>query len=399
MPSTPSSTAIPSGESALETPLDLDQARPPSHNALATSLPTQQGAKTDHIDQLSDRVWVRYHNRQTIQQKLRISLVDNCNLSCFFCHNEGQGAIRRASNTALDAATLERIVRIAVSEGVTKIKLTGGEPLLYRSSSGDVVSLVRTFADLRRGTQPFDLSITTNGTLLPGMASRLASAGLDRVTVSLTTTSMDTFQEFISTRTHLLKRTFAGIDEALRAGLRPIKLNVPIYYSPSRHAGNLRELTHLIEFALNHGVNEVRFFTLISHDNFPEFNEYYHFFSPAMSTALTRCLSHFGLGLPGETVELLAKLGSTFAGRAYPKVEFGINIGPVRVGFEAMKHGRLGSAPGQQEGPYAMRLAADGSLRSMLSSTPSYVLINAVRAGASEETLRALYRTAQGEML
>jgi hypothetical protein len=179
-----------------------------------------------------------------------------------------------------------------------------------------------------------------------------------------------------------------GIDEAWAAGLRPVKLNVPLYYSTPRGAGNLTELIDLVEFAGSHRVAEVRFFTLIAHDHFPEFSEYYHFFSPAMRSALIRCLAHYDWESPSDTVEVLAWLGSMFAERTYPKVEFGIDLGPVSVVFEAMKHGRLRTAPGHQEGPYAMRLGADGSLRPMLGSVPNYTLIDAINGGSSEERLR-----------
>jgi cyclic pyranopterin phosphate synthase len=122
---------------------------------------------------------VRLHSRQRLQRKLRISVTDHCNFTCFFCHNEGQGPIRRTARAALRTDEIQSVVRVALAEGVTKIKLTGGEPLLFRSGREDAVTLVRKLAQLRQEGEVFDLSMTTNGSLLPGYAERLALAGLD----------------------------------------------------------------------------------------------------------------------------------------------------------------------------------------------------------------------------
>lgn len=318
--------------------------------------------------------------------------------ACFFCHNERQGPIKRSSNTQLASSEIETLVRIATAEGVDNIKLTGGEPLLYRSHDGDVVSLVRRISNLRTTGIGFDLSMTTNGTLLAELSGPLVAAGLDRVTISLTTMDWRTFTELVSPSGPLLTRMVAGVAEAWTAGLRPTKINVPVYYSARRGIGNLYELPQIVEFASDHHVAEVRFFTLLSHENFPAFQEYYQFFSPEMRDTIARCLLLFGIDSVPEIVDTLTWLGASCSGYRYPKVEFGVSLGATLLVFEPMRYGRFGGTPDDQEGPYAMRIGADGSFRPTLGHDPDYCLIDAVRSNLPDGELRAIYRAAQEEM-
>lgn len=144
-------------------------------------------AASPELPALPPPLWIHLLDRDRIKQKLRISLTDHCNWGCFFCHNEGQGPVGRTRSSGLTVSEIVAVARVALSEGVTKIKLTGGEPLLYRSGSDDVVALVRGLAALRSGSQRLDLSMTTNASLMPEYARRLRESGLDRVTVSITT--------------------------------------------------------------------------------------------------------------------------------------------------------------------------------------------------------------------
>lgn len=109
-------------------------------------------------------------------------------------------------------------------------------------------------------------------------------------------------------------------------------------------------------------------------------------------------LSHFGIQSPDETVEILASLSTSFSNCTYPKLEFGVDLGPMKLGFEAMQYGRLTQEAGFQEGPYAIRVGADGALRSTLTRLPSYDVIDAVRRGAPHAQLRSLYRKELEEM-
>ena len=110
-----------------------------------------------------------------------------------------------------------RLVRVAAHLGISKVRLTGGEPLVRR----DIVALVAMIAAIP-GID--DLSMTTNGTLLAGLAGDLARAGLRRVNISLDTLNADRFRAI--TRLGRLEDTLAGIRAAADAGLAPIKINV-----------------------------------------------------------------------------------------------------------------------------------------------------------------------------
>lgn len=168
-------------------------------NQMTTRRSPDRTSTSSVLGSLPDRLWVRFRDRYVLQRRLRISLVDRCNLSCFFCHNEGQGPIKRTSKVRLSIAELAKLVRVATREGVDSVKLTGGEPTLYASDEGDIVSLVNAINQLRiTEGATFDLSMTTNGTMLPELAEPLAAAGLDRATVSLTTLDWRTFSELIS---------------------------------------------------------------------------------------------------------------------------------------------------------------------------------------------------------
>src|ERR1700687_1644169 len=109
---------------------------------------------------------------------LRISITDRCNYRCVYCRTGTHGP----EYHELALADYLRMARVFVSLGITKIRLTGGEPLLRR----DVIELVSQLHALRTvaGTPP-ELAITTNGHLLAEMAEPLKKAGLDRVTVSM----------------------------------------------------------------------------------------------------------------------------------------------------------------------------------------------------------------------
>jgi molybdenum cofactor biosynthesis enzyme MoaA len=344
---------------------------------------------------------MRLQDRHDIQKKLRVSLVDRCNFSCFFCHNEGQGPISQGKPGSLAPEDLSRMVNVAVREGATNVKLTGGEPLLYRSPDGTatILDIVRSIASIRDTRDLFELSMTTNGSLLPRVTEQLAKAGLDRVTISVSTINPTTFKRFISPNISLLDKIATGVDCAHEAGLRPLKLNVPIFYSEKSAVGNLREVHDLIDFALVHRVDEVRFFTLIEHDYFPNFHEFYDFFSETMLSTFAQCFSRHGITSSAETVDILSRIGANFSGHAYPKVEFGVYLDDLTISFEALQYGRLlSNLEIHQEGPYALRIGADGGLRPLLRSEADYSLIDAIRSGATDSQLGNIYHAAQEEM-
>ena len=146
---------------------------------------------------------------------LRLSVTDLCNCRCVYCMGEN-GVPRLPHSAILSFEEIEEIVRAAVSLGVTKVRLTGGEPLVRRG----IDELVRRLRGIE-GVE--ELAMTTNGARLAEYAARLKSAGLDRLNVSLDTLDPEKFRRI--TRIGELCDTFDGLDAARRAGFEHIKLN------------------------------------------------------------------------------------------------------------------------------------------------------------------------------
>lgn len=149
---------------------------------------------------------------------LRISLIDHCNLRCVYCMPLS-GLHFARSDELLSAAEIERVARAALDVGFRKIRLTGGEPTLRP----DLVAIVE-----RVGRLPglCDLGMTTNGILLPRLATRLVAAGLRRVNIHVDTLHPGRLQRLM--RFGTAQEIWAGIEAAEAAGLGPIKLNVVV---------------------------------------------------------------------------------------------------------------------------------------------------------------------------
>ncbi|MCU4173735.1 GTP 3',8-cyclase MoaA [Carboxylicivirga sp. N1Y90] len=146
---------------------------------------------------------------------LRISVTDRCNLRCRYCMPE-EGIDMIAHEDILSFEEIEDLVRLSVEQGVTKIRLTGGEPLVRKG----IVNLVQMIANIE-GVD--DLAMTTNGILLEAMATDLKDAGLQRVNISLDTMDAKKFKHI--TRGGDINKVFAGISAAQAAGLNPVKIN------------------------------------------------------------------------------------------------------------------------------------------------------------------------------
>lgn len=146
---------------------------------------------------------------------LRLSVTDLCNCRCVYCMGEN-GVPRLPHSAILSFEELEEIVRAAVSLGVTKVRLTGGEPLVRRG----IDELVRRLRGIE-GVE--ELAMTTNGARLAEYAEALKEAGLDRLNVSLDTLDPEKFRRI--TRIGELRDTLDGLDAARRAGFERIKLN------------------------------------------------------------------------------------------------------------------------------------------------------------------------------
>jgi cyclic pyranopterin phosphate synthase len=154
---------------------------------------------------------------------LRISVTDRCNFRCIYCMPRemfGPGFRFLPRSDLLTFEEIARLARIFVANGVTKIRLTGGEPLLRR----DLPQLVELLAAIE-GLD--DLAVTTNGTLLAAHAGALARAGLRRVTVSLDSLDDEVFGQLNDVGMSV-GRVIEGIDAAEAAGLGPIKIDTVI---------------------------------------------------------------------------------------------------------------------------------------------------------------------------
>lgn len=166
-------------------------------------------------------VGVTYADRfQRPLKSLRISVTDRCNFRCTYCMPADRYPADYPFLPRSEVLTFEEVSRLAglfVAAGVSKIRLTGGEPLLRKG----VVDLV---AQLKRIDGLRELTLTSNGALLGSLARSLKSAGLDRITVSLDSLDPDRFAA-ISDTTVPLRQVVEGIEAALQAGLTPLKLN------------------------------------------------------------------------------------------------------------------------------------------------------------------------------
>jgi GTP 3',8-cyclase len=176
-------------------------------------------------------------------RNLRISITDRCNLRCRYCMPEAE-YVWLPRSSILSFEEIDRLAGIFAGLGVSKIRLTGGEPLL-RHDLPTLVSLLSRREAIR------DLAVTTNGVLLAREAESLRSAGLRRVTVSLDTLRPERMQEFA--RSHRHGDVIAGIDAAIAAGLSPLKLNTVVI-----RGYNDDEVVQLLEFARERGA-EARF--------------------------------------------------------------------------------------------------------------------------------------------
>ncbi len=150
---------------------------------------------------------------------LRVSVTDRCNLRCVYCMPE-EGIKLLKHNDILSFDEIVDVCKTAVSLGVTKIRLTGGEPLVRKG----IASLVEQIANID-GVE--DLGMTTNGILLPEFAQDLKNAGLNRVNISLDTLDPDEYRKI--TRCGDFNKVMQGIGAAKKAGLEPVKLNAVVY--------------------------------------------------------------------------------------------------------------------------------------------------------------------------
>ena len=294
---------------------------------------------------------------------LRVSITDNCNYKCVYCRTGEVGA--QYAELAIDEYL--RLIRLFVDLGVTKVRLTGGEPLLRRG----VVELVGELARMRtQAGEPLDLALTTNGHLLDSLAAPLKAAGLNRVTVSMDAVDAPTFER-ITRVPGSFNKVLGGIRAARAAGLTPLKINCVLLRG--FNDGQIEGFAH---FARQEDV-VVRFIEFMP-------LEEGRLWTPQIVVPLKEIVERIGRVLP--LVELPPREASETARRytfADGVGEIGI-IAPVTQAF-------CGACS-------RVRLTSDGKIRTCLFSQVEHDLFGRLRAGEPDAELRAyIHRTVQGK--
>ena len=289
-------------------------------------------------------------------RSLRVSLTPACNFACVYCRPADHRTFRHGSDL-LSLGEIARVVRAAAKLGFRKVRLTGGEPLV-RPHVPDLV------ADLKGTPGVRQVALTTNGSLLPRHAKRLKLAGLDRANVSLDSLIPEVAAKLAGK--DVLADVLAGLDAAAAVGL-PVKLNVV----PVRGV-NDGEAVSLVRFAAERGW-EIRFIE----------------FMP---------MGEAGRALPDATVpsaELRDRLSTDFDLEPDPAVPAS---DPARVWVCRETGARVGFISSLTEhfcgACDRMRLTAEGQLRPCLHQDAGVDLRPAVRAGASDHALAALFKRA-----
>ena len=289
---------------------------------------------------------------------LRVSLTDRCNLRCTYCMPaEGLAWIPRPDLMTDDEVV--RLVTVAVATlGVRHVRFTGGEPLLRPN----LESLVAATAAL---TPRPEISLTTNGIGLASRAAGLAAAGLDRINVSLDTLRDDRFRA-LSRRDRLVD-VLAGLAAAHEAGLRPVKVNAVLM-----RGVNEDEAPDLLAFAIEHGY-QLRFIEQMPLDADRAWRR------DNMVTAS----------------DILQRLGKRFdltpldeARGSAPAERWAVDGGLATVGVIASVTRPFCAQCART------RLTADGTIRNCLFSTGETDLLGPLRAGAGDDRLGDLWRTA-----
>ncbi len=291
---------------------------------------------------------------------LRVSLTDRCSLRCTYCM-PADGLPWLPTRSLLTTPELLRLVGIAVANGVHRVRLTGGEPLLRP----DVVDVVRAIAAMptqspRTTTQ---VSLTTNALRLPALAAPLRDAGLRRVNISLDSLDRATFLRL--THRDRLIDTLAGIAAARAAGLHPVKVNAVLLRGVNDH-----EAADLLEWALDEGLS-LRFIEQMPLD--PQHGW-------RREDMVTGQEIRDRLAAHGFRLTPSAGRGSA------PAEEYVVDGGPATVGIVASV-----TAPfcGDCD---RVRLTADGQWRNCLFARDEVDLRGPLRAGGSDAALLELMR-------
>ena len=314
---------------------------------------------------------------------LRISVTDRCNLRCLYCVPP-QGVQHMSPHQVLRYEEIVRIVRAAQGLGITKVRVTGGEPLVR---SG-IVDFIRMLAAVE-GIQ--DIAITTNGILLKKYAGELRQAGLKRVNVSLDTLRPDRFRHI--TRGGRLGDVLEGLAAAEAAGLSPIKINVV-----AMKGFNDDEVEDFGRMTLGRDWH-VRFIELMPMgqgvqerlEDLEALADTPRCVSPDFQTLLQQGHIQDGFLSIAHVRHLLSSLGPLEPSEV-------MGNGPARYYRLPRARGTLGFISPISEyfcsNCNRLRLTADGRLRPCLLAEHEIDLRATLRRGASQEELQALIRQA-----
>ncbi len=287
---------------------------------------------------------------------LRISITDRCNYKCVYCRTGNDGAMF----ADLPFTEYFRMVRLLVGQGITKVRITGGEPLLRRG----VVEFVRDLSKLRTaGGQPLDIAITTNGHLLADLAEPLRDAGLRRVTVSMDAVDPDRFAR-ITRVPNGFDFVLAGIRAAKRVGLHPVKVNCVLM-----RGFNEDQIIPFGMFAREEGV-VVRFieFMPLEEDRV---------WSPEIVVTLDEIVHRMSEYLPLKEIEH----ERSETARRYT---FEDGIGEIGI-IAPVSHPFCGHCS-------RIRITSDGKIRTCLFSVWDHDLYELMRRGASDDELADFIR-------
>lgn len=196
---------------------------------------------------------------------LRLSVTEQCNLSCFYCRSNPLECGKKGGKALLSVEDIKSIAEVAVGLGITRIRLTGGEPLIRF----DIIEIIEALSAIH-GLN--DLSLTTNGILLEKMAFKLAAAGLGRVNISLDSLDEGNFKNI--TNGGKLQSTLQGIENSLKAGLTPLKINMVLLKGINDH-----EIEKFLTLTVNKDL-DVRFIEYMPTQGPKKWS---HFFLPLQS--------------------------------------------------------------------------------------------------------------------
>ena len=287
---------------------------------------------------------------------LRISITDRCNYRCVYCRSGSDGP----QFPEMPIADYLRIARVFVGLGITKVRLTGGEPLLRKG----LVEMVDELARMNTiDGEPLDIAITTNGHLLAELAQPLADAGLSRVTVSMDAVEPERFAR-ITRVPNGYEKVLAGVHAAQRAGLNPVKINCVLL-----RGFNDDQITAFGRFARDEGV-VVRFieFMPLEEDRV---------WSPEIVVPLEEILEKMAEFMP---LRELGQLGSETARRYV----FEDGIGEIGI-IAPVSHPFCGHCS-------RVRVTSDGKIRTCLFSVREHDLAARMQAGAGDDELADFIR-------